>query len=67
MRTDAKLTALCQYLGERIDASNKTESEFDRGLYIAYSIARIKLQDILFEMLDKQLADSLSQDDGECV
>lgn len=58
----ARLTQLHHYLGERID-SCKTESEFDRGAYCAFSIARIMLQNILFELLDKELADSIREDD----
>lgn len=58
---EAKLTQLCQYLGERLDSTT------DRQAYMAYSIAKIKVQNILFEMLDKALADSMRSDDEEFV
>lgn len=62
--TDAKLTQLVEFYGRKLDTLN-SESEFDRGCYTAYSIARIMTQNILYELLDKQLSDSLDDFDLE--
>ena len=61
---DAELTKLLMFINQRLD-HNPLKTEFDRGNYIAYSIAKIMIQNILFKILDKQLADSL--DDGDSV
>ena len=59
----AKLSQLATYLGERMDKTT------DRKAYMAYAIARHRVLELVYEILDKQLSDSLSQDDGdeECV
>ncbi len=54
----AKLSQLAEYLGERIDSTTEKQA------YMAYSIARIKVLNILYEIIDKQLEGSLGD---ECV
>ena len=61
----AKLSQLVEFYGRKLDMLT-TESEFDRGCYTAYSIAKIMTQNILYELLDKALTDSL-EDDEEYV
>ena len=53
---DAKLSQVVVYLGERMDTTT------DRKTYMAYAIAKIKIQNLVFELLDKQLEDSLKPD-----
>jgi len=55
---DAKLTKLVDFFGKRLD-NHRTESEFDRGAYVAYSIAFIMTKRLLYDLLDKQLGEDL--------
>ena len=57
--TQAKLSKLVTYLGSRMDDHNKTESEFDRGAYMAFAISKIMVERIVFDILDQQLSNDL--------
>lgn len=50
---DAKLSQLVEYLGERMDSTAEKQA------YMAYAIAKRMIENIIFELLDKQLNDSL--------
>jgi len=57
--TDAKLSKLVEFYKRRLDAlsfsDSDSDSDFDRGAYIAFSIAMIKTREIVWEILERQL------------
>lgn len=53
--TDAKLSKLVEFYKKRLDALSFSNNDFDRGAYIAFSIAMIKTREIVWQMLDEIL------------
>lgn len=62
---NAKLSELAKFYGNKLDILGQVNSEFTRGQYIAYSIAKRMTENIVFELLDKQLSDSLKPDNDD--
>ena len=60
--TQAKLTELVRFYGNKLDVHSQVNSEFSRGAAIAYGIAKRMTEAIVHELLDKQLADNLKPD-----
>ncbi len=52
--TDAKLSGLVEFYKERLDKLYGG-TEFDRGAYVAFSIAMILTREIVWDLLDAQL------------
>ncbi len=55
--TDAKLSKLVKFYGQKLDVLAKVDTEFARGSYIAYSIAKQMTQEIIYELLDRALSE----------
>lgn len=59
--TDAKLSKLVKFFGNKLDVIGQVDTEFARGQYIAYSIAKRMVEDVVFEILDNQLGKSIGE------
>ena len=55
MKTDAKLSKLVKFFGQKLDVLAEVQTEQAKGMYVAYSIAKKMTEEIVFEILDKQL------------
>ena len=52
---DAKLSKLVEFYKKRLDSLDSSDNEFDKGLYVAFSISMIKTREIVWELLDSAL------------
>jgi len=55
MKTDAKLSKLVKFFGQKLDVLAEVQTEQAKGMYVAYSIAKKMTEEIVFEILDEQL------------
>jgi hypothetical protein len=60
---DAKLSKLVEFYGKKLDVHREVDSDFNRGACVAYSIAKLMTEQVVFDLLDKQLSDSIKKDD----
>ncbi len=60
--TQARLSKLVKFYGRKIDVHSEVDSDYNRGLRLAYAIAKQMTERIVFDILDKELADNLKPD-----
>ncbi len=66
---EAKLVKLIKFYGTKVDIHSEVDSDYNRGLRLAYAIAKQMTERIVFDILDKELTDNLlpDADNDECV
>ena len=51
MNIELELSKIARYLGERLDSIGLGD-EYNKGAYLAYSIAKIKIDRLRFNLID---------------
>lgn len=57
--TDAKLSKLVKFYGQKLDVMGEVDTEYARGCYTAYSIAKKMTEEVVYSLLEDQLSKSI--------
>lgn len=55
--TDAKLSKLVEFYGKKLDVHSQVDSDYNRGCYVGFSIAKAMTERIIHDILERQLED----------
>jgi hypothetical protein len=55
----AELSKLVKFYGHKIDIHSEVDSDYNRGLRLAYSISKYMTQQVIYEILDRELSKSI--------